>query len=145
MSVTPEDRAASGLKGADAAEVRGKHEAKAKAAKAASATRAAADKRAAGHSATVEQRKQRVESSAEAKKKAAQREAKAELDEADKGKQSAAEAAPTPIVSESSLRPRSKSASRTERADRLLRAGGRPAPARRSSVGPLHPICEPYD
>jgi hypothetical protein len=87
-----QDRAASGLDEADAAEARGKQQAKAKAAKAASAKKAAADRRAASRTATVEQRKGRVDSVAEARKRSAQRKAKAELDDARKTKQSATEA-----------------------------------------------------
>jgi len=92
MRKAAQNRAVSGLDEADAAEARGKQEAKAKAMKTASAKKAAADKRAASRSATVEQRKGRVDSAAEAKKQAAQRTEKAKLDDARKSKQSAAEA-----------------------------------------------------
>jgi hypothetical protein len=88
---TAQRRAASGLHEADAAEERGKREATVKAAKTAAAKKTAADKRAASRTATVEQRKRRVDSAAQAKKQAAQREAKAELDDAREIKQSAAE------------------------------------------------------
>jgi hypothetical protein len=87
-----QDRAASGLDEADAAEARGRQQAKAKAAKTAAAKKAAADRRAASRTATVEQRKGRVDSAAEARKRSAQRKAKAELDDARKTKQSATEA-----------------------------------------------------
>lgn len=86
------DRASSGLVEADAAEARGKQEAKARAARTASAKKAAADQRAASRTATVERRKGRLDSAAEAKKTSAQRSAKAELDDARETKQSAAEA-----------------------------------------------------
>ena len=85
-------RVVSGLDEADAAEARGKQEAKARARKAAAAKKAAATKRAANRTATVEQRKARVDSAAEAKKQAAQRKAKAELDDARETKQAAADA-----------------------------------------------------
>lgn len=87
-----QDRVTSGLDEADAAEARGKQEAKAEAAKTASAKRKAADQRSAGRTATVEQRKGRVDSAAEAKKQATQRRTKAELEDARETKQSAAEA-----------------------------------------------------
>lgn len=86
------DRASSGLVEADAAEVRGKQDAKTKAARTAAAKKATADERAASRTATIKQRKGRVDSSAEAKRKSTQRAAKAELDDARKTKQSAAEA-----------------------------------------------------
>jgi hypothetical protein len=86
------DRVTSGLQEADAAEARGKHQAKTQAAASASAKKAAAAKRAATRTATVEQRKGRVDAAAEAKKKAAQRQAKAELDDVRETKQEAAEA-----------------------------------------------------
>lgn len=86
------DRVVTGLDEADAVEARGKQEAKAKAQKAAAAKKSAARKRAASRASTVEQRKTRVETAAEAKKKAAQRKAQAELDDARKTKQSAAQA-----------------------------------------------------
>jgi len=86
-----QDRASSGLDEADAAETRGKQEAKTNAVKTAAAKKAAATRRAATRTATVEQRKKQVDSAAEAKKRAAQRKAKAELDDASKTKQSAAE------------------------------------------------------
>jgi hypothetical protein len=87
-----EKRVESGLQEAQATEARGKQEARANAKKTASAKKAAADRRAAARTATVEQRKQRVESGAEAKKKAAQRKTKSELDEAREAKQAAAKA-----------------------------------------------------
>ncbi len=87
-----QDRAASGIEEADAAEARGKQEAKAKAVKTASAKKQAADQRAASRTATVKKRQGRAETAAEAKKQAAQRKAKAELDDARETKQSAAEA-----------------------------------------------------
>jgi hypothetical protein len=82
-------RAVSGLKEADAAESRGKTQAKAKAAKTASAKKAAATKRAAARTATVEKSEARVDAAAQAKKQAAQRAAKAELDGARRTKQAA--------------------------------------------------------
>ena len=87
-----QDRAASGLDEADAAEARGKRDAKVKAAKTASAKKASADRRAASRTATAEQRKGRLDSAAEARKQSAQRKAKAELEDARATKQSASEA-----------------------------------------------------
>ena len=59
-----QDRAASGLDEADEAEARGKQEAEKKAEKAAAEKKEAADKRAASRTATVEERKKRVDSAA---------------------------------------------------------------------------------
>lgn len=87
-----QDRAQSGLDEAAAAEARGKREARIKAQEAAAAKKKAADQQAANRTATLEQRKERVETAAEAKRRAAQRKAKAELDDASKTAQSAAEA-----------------------------------------------------
>ncbi|MET0998141.1 MAG: hypothetical protein ABWX73_05450 [Marmoricola sp.] len=87
-----QEKAASGLDEADAAEERGKQQAKAAARKTAAAKKAAADKRAADRTAVVEQRKARSASAAETKKRAAQRGPKAELAEARETKQAAAEA-----------------------------------------------------
>jgi hypothetical protein len=87
-----QDRAASGLEEADAAETRGKQQAKAAAQKTATAKKKAADKRAASRTATVEQHKARVESDADEKTRTAQREAQAELADARETKESAAEA-----------------------------------------------------
>jgi hypothetical protein len=89
---TAQDRAASGLDEADAAEARGKRQAKERAAKTASVKRAAADQRAANRTATAEKSKKRVDSAAEAKKQATKRKAKAELEHARQTKQSADEA-----------------------------------------------------
>jgi hypothetical protein len=86
------ERVTSGLDEAEAAEERGKQEAKARAAKEAADKKAAADERAEKRAATVEERKDRAESAAETKKKAAQREARSELDEARESRQTAAEA-----------------------------------------------------
>jgi hypothetical protein len=86
-----QNRAASGLDEAAAAEARGKQQARATARKTAATKKAAADKRAASRTATIEQRRARVDSAAEAKKRTAQRQAKDELSEARKSKQSAAE------------------------------------------------------
>jgi hypothetical protein len=86
-----QDRVASSLDEADAAETRGKQQAEANAVQTASAKKAAADQRAESRTATVEQRKERVESAAEAKKRTAQREAKSEFEDARETKQAAAE------------------------------------------------------
>jgi len=82
--------AASGLDEADAAEARATQEATTEAAKAASAKKKAADKRAASRTATVEQRKERVDAAAEKKQQGAQRAAKKKLDDARTTKQAAA-------------------------------------------------------
>ena len=85
------DRVVSGLDEAEALEARAKREAKVKAQQRASAKKKAADQKASNRTATVEQRKARVESAAEAKRKAAARKAKAELDDARETKQAAAQ------------------------------------------------------
>lgn len=87
-----QDRAVSGLDEADATEARGKSEAEDKAAKTKAAKQATADQKAARHAATVQERKERVDSAAEAKKNAAAREAKEELKDVRETKQSAADA-----------------------------------------------------
>lgn len=86
-----ENRLSESLDEADAAEARGKREARATATKAAAAKKATADQKAASRSTTIEQRRQRADTAVEAKKKAAQREAKAKIDDARKADQSAAE------------------------------------------------------
>jgi hypothetical protein len=86
------DRAATGLREADAAEERGKQEAKARARDTAAAKKAAADRRAADRTETVQQRKKRVAAEAEAQKASARRQATSELDDAREAKESAADA-----------------------------------------------------
>jgi hypothetical protein len=87
-----QDRASAGLDEAVAAESRGKQRARATAKKTAAAKKAATDKRAASRTATIEKRKDKIESAADAKTRAAQRRAKDDLGDARKSKQSAAEA-----------------------------------------------------
>lgn len=86
------DRVTSGLDEAEAAEARGKQQAKTRAAKDAAARKAAADEKAAQRAATIEEREDRVESAAEMRKKTAERKARSEIDEARGSRQSAAEA-----------------------------------------------------
>ncbi len=86
-----QDRAVSGLKEADEAEMRATRDAKKSAADAAASKKAAADKQAARRKAAAQEKKLRVEAAAEQKQKAAEREAEARLGDARETKQSAAE------------------------------------------------------
>ena len=68
----------------------------------AAAKKAAADQRATSRTATIEKRKERVDSAAEAKKHAAQRKAKTELDTPVRRSNPPPTPAPTPSVSATS-------------------------------------------
>ena len=87
-----QSRARSGLDEAAVKEARGKQRAKATAVQTASARKAAADHRAADVTATVERRKQRVNTAADAQKRAAQGRTKAVTAAARESKQRAGEA-----------------------------------------------------